>query len=114
MKAGVRTGLRADAQELVEKAAQCGMADAGRLMHMTPREIEREFCALAARRQREAEQMDMLAWMIGRYVLSATHAPRRYPRQPDIVARRPREMAQEDMKRVFAAMAERRDGNGCG
>lgn len=90
------------------------MENAGRLMHMSPREIEREFTALAARRQHAAEQMDLLAWLTGRYVLAAVHAPRRYPTRPDGVAHRPREMAQEDMKKLFMAMAERRGGNGCG
>lgn len=112
MKEGGRRSLRKDAEALTEQAARAGMENAGRLARMTPREIEMEIEAFSAERQRRAEEMDLLAWLAGRYVLTALHAPRRYPMRPDGVARRPREMTQENMKRVFAAMAGRREKNG--
>ena len=112
MKEGEQRSLRKDAETLMEQAARAGMGNAGCLARMMPREIEMEIDAFSAERQRRAEEMDLLAWLAGRYVITALHAPRRYPMRPDGVAKRPREMTQENMKRVFAEMAERRDKDG--
>lgn len=101
--------LRQSARELVQQAARAGMQHPGEILHFSPREIETEFRALAARRQRETEQLDLLAWLTGRYVLMAMHVPRRYPHRPDGVLHKKEAMAAADMKRVFAAMAARRE-----
>lgn len=108
MGSGEKFALRASARSLVDEAVQAGMEDAWRLPELTPREIGERFSAMAAQRQREAERMDMLAWLVGRYVLTAVHAPRRYPRRPDAVLKRPRAMSDSEMKGVFSAMAEKR------
>lgn len=102
-------GLRETARDLAERAARAGMENPCNLLSLSPREIELEFRALAARRQRDAEMADLQAWLIGRYVLLALHAPRRFPRRPDAVARKTEVMADADMKRVFSAMAARRE-----
>lgn len=94
------------------QAARAGMEGAGNIAHKTIYEIEMEMEAFIVKRRRAAEDMDLLAWLAGRYVLTALHAPRRYPAQPNGVARRPQEMRPEEMKRAFQAMAERRDMNG--
>ena len=101
------------ARSLVERAADAGMHRAGDLLYRTPREIELEFRALAARRQRRMQEMDAGAWLAGRYVLFALHAPRRYPRRPDGVHAPRRAMNDEQIKGVFMQLAEkRRDPNG--
>ena len=81
------------------------MAEAWRLLRLTPREIEMEFEALACRRQMQAEQADLAAWLAGRYVLMAVHAPKKFPRSPDGVRRPAREMTPERMKQVFVHIA---------
>lgn len=106
--------LREDICRLVRSAAEAGVLQAWRLAELTPREIELELSALAARRRLELERADAAAWLTGRYVLTAVHAPRRYPARPGGVAVRHRNMTDADMKKVFAAMAERRHGNGDG
>lgn len=111
MKGGGQS-LRERAEELVRAAADAGMDGAWKLLCLTPREIETAFRAAAARRRLELELADAAAWLAGRYVLAAVHAPRRYPRRPDGAVRRPREMDADEMKRVFAAMAAQRRENG--
>lgn len=101
--------FRDAADELLAGAADAGFADVQRLMKCTPREIELMFRARAARRQAELEQMDLLGWLVGRYALIGFHAPKRYPRKPDAVKRRPGPMSDEGMKQVFAAMAARKE-----
>lgn len=108
METGEKFALRAAARSLVDEAVQAGMEDAYLLTEMTPREIGQRFSAIAAQRQREAERMDMLAWLVGRYVLTAVHAPRRYPRRPDAVLKKSRAMSDSEMKRVFFALSEKR------
>lgn len=106
--------LRACADELVKSAAEAGFSGAWRLTEHTPREIRLELEAFARERRREAELADLIAWRTGRYVLCALHAPRRYPRRPDLFGHRKQNMTDEEMKRVFAAMvAERRGNGGC-
>lgn len=107
--------LRQSALELVERAARLGVDAPWRLLDMTAREMEWFFRAEAARRQREAEQADLAAWLTGRYVLAALHAPRRFPRRPDGVLRRPPSMSDDDMKQVFLNFAaQRRERHGGG
>lgn len=93
-------------------AARTGMQGVQRLMNCTPQEIQWEMEAFVTGRRLAAEDMDLAAWLTGRYVMTALHAPRRYPVRPDGVFRRPREMEQEDMKRTFQLIAERRAING--
>lgn len=93
-------------------AARAGMENTGRMEHMTLREIQREMEAFAAARRLEAERMDIAAWLTGRYVLTALHAPRRFPARPNGMIRRPREMGQDEMKRIFISIAERRTKDG--
>ena len=87
------------------RAARAGLQiDVGLL---TPREIMNAF---EAARQR-ARDADFLAWLIGRYVALAVHAPGRYPGRPNAV----REiMEPQDMKRCFAALSERGKAHGDG
>lgn len=115
MKGGERDkSLRLCAREMMYDAAQAGFSGAQRLGALSPREIELELAALAERRRQEAELADFQAWLTGRYVLFSLHAPRRYPRRPEGVCRRPRRMTDDEMKAVFAAMAaERREHGGC-
>jgi len=105
--------LARSARSLVERAADAGMHRAGDLLHLTPREIELELRALAARRQQRMQDADLQAWLTGRYVMAALHAPRRYPRRPDGVIMPRRAMDDEQIKRAFVQLAEkRRDPNG--
>lgn len=80
------------------------------LFDLTPVEIEWKLAAFAACEQRRLERMDEAAWLVGRYVAIGLNAPRRYPRRPDAVKRRPRTMSDDEMKRVFAGLAERKGG----
>lgn len=99
--------VRKCARELAERAADAGIGGAWTLLARTPREIELELRAHAARRRQAAEDADLSAWLTGRYALLGVHAPKRYPRRPDAVARRPRRMTDVEMKRAFAAIAAR-------
>lgn len=112
MKAAKRS-LQAELRALQERAADLGLRQAECLGTYTPREIELVFRAEGARRNRWAQDADFLAWLVGRYVLLAVQAPRRFPKRPDAVIRRPRRMSDAEMKAAFAAMAtERRERHG--
>ena len=74
--------MRASAEKLLERAARAGMADAARLLHSTPREIELEFRALARRREQEVEMAAQAAWLAGKYAMIGLHAPQKYPPMP--------------------------------
>lgn len=105
--------LRAELLALQERAADLGLGQVERLGEYTPREIQLIFRAEAARRNRRAQDADFLAWLVGRYVLLAIQAPRRFPRRPDAVVRQPRRMSDAEMKAAFVAMAtERRERHG--
>lgn len=91
----------------MRKAAENGYAGAAKLFEMTPREIEWELTAFAARRRMEMERLDDLAWLIGRYTAIGVNAPRKFPRKPDGVKRREKEMSDEAMKNVFTTLARR-------
>lgn len=96
--------------ELIRRAADSGMTGAWRLGELTPRELRTELAALAARRREDLERADLQAWLTGRYVLTAMHAPRRFPRRPDGLRRDLRPMSDEEMKRAFIRLAQRRRG----
>ena len=95
-------------QDLVHAAADAGVDRPWELLNLSPREIELQLQAHHARLQRSLEQADLQAWLTGRYVLAALHAPRRYPRRPDGVFKRRSSMNDEEMKRVFRAFAQQR------
>lgn len=114
MNAAGGGSVREGAAALAESAAKAGMHAPWQLLACTPREIELEFSALARRRQEEAECMDLLAWLVGRYVLIGMHAPKRYPRRPDAIRRAAGEMTDAQMKEVFAGMAARREARSDG
>ena len=98
---------------LIENAAAAGVSRAWEWESLTPAQLDLELKALDARRKRELEQIDLLAWLTGRYVLCALHAPRRYPRRPDglILPRAP--MSDMQMKGVLMRLAEKgREQNG--
>lgn len=100
--------MRQSARELVRRAAEAGMENPRRLLECTPAEIEDEMRALQARREEQLERLDLLAWLVGRYVMTVVHAPRRYPRRPDGVRKSPSNMTDMQMKQVFAVLAARR------
>jgi len=59
------------------------------------------------------ENTDALAYLAGRYVLIAFHAPKRYPRRPDGVSHPPKKMTDQQIKRFFAELSARKEaGNG--
>ena len=107
--------MRDGARHLAERAAQAGLSGAWELLARTPREIEAELRAWAERRRREQEDMELLAWRMGGYAMVGVHAPKRYPRRPNVQANRARRMTDGEMKRAFAAMAAgRRENHGGG
>ena len=62
----------------------------------------------------QSHQADFSAWLIGRYVMLAVHAPRKFPHSPDMVRSPAREMTPGQMKQVFKDIAAKRgetDGN---
>jgi len=89
------------------RAAEAGFSGAWRLGELTPAEIEWEFSAFAARQRLELERLDDLAWLTGRYAAIGVNAPRKYPRRPDGVKRRAKEMDPGAMKRVFENLSRR-------
>ena len=104
----MKDGFRAAKDALIQKAADAGMPRAWALEDLTPRQMELEMRAHAARLQRENEQLDLLAWLVGRYVFTALHAPRRYPRRPNALLRPRRSMDDDEIKRAFMALAQQR------
>lgn len=106
---GKQSSLKSSARELVLRAAEAGIENAHRITALSPREIELQMKAIAARRRAEGQRMDLLAWRIGRYVLSAVHAPRRYPKHPDEFQKNSAAMSDLDMKRAFLSMAARKE-----
>lgn len=105
--------MRDGARRLAESAAQAGVSGAWELLARTPREIDAELRAWAERRRREREDMELLAWRMGNYVMVGVHAPKRYPRRPNVRATGARRMTDDEMKRAFAAMvAGRRERDG--
>lgn len=93
---------------MIESAAQLGISRPWELTRCTPRELQWELRAQAARRQAELEQLDLLGWLAGRYAMIGVHAPRRFPRKPNCVRRQTAPMTDAQMKRAFAAMAAMR------
>lgn len=84
------------------------MERAWALLALTPREIELEFEALLSRRQARLKEADLTAWLAGRYVLTAMHAPRKFPRSPDGIREAPPKMTAEQMKEAVKSIAARR------
>lgn len=100
--------LARSAMELVENAAAAGMDKPWELLNLSPREIQLQLRAHCARMEMLRQNTGLLAWLTGRYVLAAFHAPRRYPRRPDGFTQVRRAMNDEEMKRVFCALAQQR------
>lgn len=100
-------------QALIRQAAEAGVSHAWELTGLTPAQLDLEMKALDARRKRELELADLQAWLTGRYVLCALHAPRRYPRRPDGVLLPRAPMSDGQMKGVLMRLAEKgREQNG--
>lgn len=98
--------MRRAFSQALDQLASAGFEGGWRLAGLTPLEIEREISAFAARRRMELERLDDLAWLAGRYVSIGVNAPKRYPRKPDGVVRRPVEMDDAEMKRVFLRLSQ--------
>ncbi len=79
---------------------------------MTPNEIRAEFDAIESARARRLEEMDLLAWLIGRYVSIGVNAPKRYPRRPNAIRTSRAPMSDAEMRRAFERLSERSEGNG--
>lgn len=77
---------------------------------MTPAEVNGRIRALGAERNSASEQLDLLAWMIGRYCAKGYHEPNKYPRKPEIIdTKQPipsDEMDEDSMKTILTAYAE--------
>jgi hypothetical protein len=99
---------------MFERLADMGMKGAGRLIHLTPREIDREVRAFAARRARDAENLAAHAWLVGKYVALGVNAPARYPARPPKLHARARTMTAAEMKRALLSAAGRGDDNDAG
>ena len=97
--------MKQSAAEMVETAAQAGMERPWDILALSPAEIELQFRALAAKRQAQLESIDLLAYLAGRYVLMAFHAPKRYPRRPDGISHPPRKMTDKQIKQFFADLS---------
>ena len=85
-----------------------------RLLELTPGEIALQFEALASRRRQAAHEADLAAWLVGRYVMTAVHGPKKFPRSPDGIRDPQTEMTCAQMKQVFQNIAAKRgetDGN---
>ncbi len=87
-------------------AARAGMADVPSLPDLTPRELSWAIESCLSRRQDSLEMIDLGAWLIGRYVMTALYNPRKYPKSPDGIRRRREAMTDDEMKDVFLSMAK--------
>lgn len=79
------------------------------ILCLSPREIEWRFRALAQRRRMQGENIDLLAFLVGRYVALGFHAPKKYPRKPNSLAYPPKEMTANQMKHFFAELSAGRE-----
>ena len=79
---------------------------------MTPAEVNGRIVAHSATAQQRAELMDMVAWMTGNYAAQGYHAPKKYPKKPNMVRRElafelPDEpMGEDDMLTRLSTYAE--------
>lgn len=101
-------GLWRRFDRIVERAAEAGFPDASRLYRLTPAEIELELRAYSAREQRCWERLDAAAWLAARYAAIGWHTPKRFPKRPEGVRRKPEAMTDAAMKDVFVALAAKR------
>lgn len=101
-------GLRRRFERIVERAAEAGFPNAARLCGLTPAEIELEMRAFSAREQRRWERLDAAAWLAARYATIGWHAPKRFPKRPEGVKRKPKAMKDAAMKDVFVQLAAKR------
>ena len=81
------------------------MPHAAALMEMTPREVELELTAFAAREK--AKRLE--TWLLGRYVALAVHDPARYPPPP--AALPSAAMTDDEMKQRLLAMRGKDEHN---
>ena len=81
------------------------MPHAAALMEMTPREVELELTAFAAREK--ARRLE--TWLLGRYVAIAVHDPSRYPPPPFGIS--PASMTDDEMKQRLLAMRGKDEHN---
>lgn len=91
--------------ELMESAAEAGVAEAKDFMRMTPREIALTIKANEAKRREALESIDLLAWLAGGYAAMGVNAPRRYPKRPDRITKRPARMTDAEMKAALFRLA---------
>ena len=84
---------------------QLGIERPWEIPELTPKEIEWFFRSIASRRQAEMEKIDTLAYLAGSYMLTAFHAPKRYPRRPDAFKHPPKRMTDHQMKQFFADLS---------
>lgn len=90
----------------MDKAAEAGFPCPAQLFLMTPKQVEWELTAFAARRRREIENIDALAWLTGQYAAIGVHAPKKYPKRPGS-EKSERVMSDEEMKRALLNLAGR-------
>lgn len=87
-----------------------GVSNAWDWWGMTPAEVNGRIRALGAERSAKNEQLDLLAWMIGRYAAKGYHEPGKYPRKPEIIDTKQSipsdEMDEDSMKTILTAYAE--------
>lgn len=104
----MRSGdTRREYERLFERLAALGMEGVGRFFSWTPREIEWEIRAFAAKKIAVTDALSALAWLMGGYVTLGVHAPGRYPKtMPGRVTHGT--MTDEAMKQVFLSLAGRR------
>lgn len=85
------------------------MPNAWDFWHMTPKEVAGRIKAHEENNQRRAEEMDVLAWMVGNYTAQGYYQPRKYPRKPGIIKREKKQETidnDETMKHKLLAFAE--------
>lgn len=81
------------------------MPDAFALPYRTPRELELELKAFAAREKKERLE----TWLLGRYIAIAVHDPAHYPLPPADLS--PADMTDEEMKQRLLAMRGKEEHN---
>ncbi len=99
--------IRTQAQRLVDTAAQAGYPAPMSLLDCTPREVRWALKAFAAKKRRELELTDTLAWLIGQYVAIGVNAPKKYPNRPNIVGHSSQATNDAQIKEAFQRMAGR-------
>lgn len=67
---------------------------------LTPKQFEKHIKVYAKKKQEEMEEMDMLNWVLGKYIAYSFNDPKKYPKKPMLSRDAKTTMTVEEMEEV--------------